>query len=105
MKKFLYISVLSLFIPAYASCNLEDLDNNSVCSIQNLRKNINPIYTHNSNVSEFSSNPESRLQPIKRSDIEETTRTFEPTESDYSYNTSCQFGVCLQNRKAPLFKK
>ena len=32
-------------------------------------------------------------------------REFAPAESDYSYNSSCQFGVCMQNRSTPLFQQ
>ena len=109
MKKFLIFSILVIplifpFIsPARAACPIEGGE--TVCSLPGFRERVTPVYNPSGeNLSEFADSPEGRLKPLDRSDIREQAESFAPTESDYNYNSSCQFGVCLQNRSKPLFQ-
>lgn len=109
MKKFLIISVILLSTPfiypnlSFAACPVDGGE--TVCSLSGFRERVSPIYSPSSNISEFSDSPEARLKPIDRSDIREQAQSFAPTQYDYNYNSSCQFGVCLQNRDTPLFQQ
>ncbi len=111
MKKFLIISFLFAIplifpnsAPARAACPIEGGE--TVCSLPGFREHVPPVYNPSGdNISEFSESPEARLKPVDRSDIREQAQSFAPTESDYNYNSSCQFGVCLQNRSKPLFQQ
>ena len=111
MKKFLiFLSLLVIplifpFIsPARAACPIEGGE--TVCSLPGFRERVTPVYNPTgANISEFGESPEARLNPVDRSDIREQAQSFVPTENDYNYNSSCQFGVCLQNRAKPLFQQ
>lgn len=94
MKKYLILFAMFLVMPAYAMCPVED--GAAVCSLPGFREQVSPIYNPKTNINEFSGTPEARLRPIDRSDIGQQIREFAPAESDYSYNSSCQFGVCMQ---------
>lgn len=103
MKKFLIFAAFCLALPTYAMCSLDE--NATACTAQGLREEMSPTYNPQSNIKEFSGTPETRLNPIKRDTAENMQRSFAPSESNYSYNSSCQFGVCLQNRNTPLFQQ
>ena len=103
MKKYLILFAMFLVMPAYAMCPVED--GAAVCSLPGFREQVSPIYNPKTNINEFSGTPEARLRPIDRSEIGQQIREFAPAESDYSYNSSCQFGVCMQNRSTPLFQQ
>lgn len=106
MKKLFIITsilIVSLCLPSFATCSIEE--NETVCSLPDFREKVSPIYNPNSNITEFSGSPEARLAPLDRSDIRNESGSFAPTESNFNYNSSCQFGVCLQNRDTPLFRK
>ena len=103
MKKFLILSALIFALPTFAVCAIEGGD--TVCSLPGFREQITPTYDPKSNISEYSDSPEARLNPIDRSDIEQEMRRFTPAEGNYSYNSSCQFGVCMQNKSTPLFQQ
>ena len=104
MKKFLILSAILSILPVYAMCPVED--GATVCTLPGFREPFSPTYNPKSNINEFSGSPEARLNPIQRDNvIQEQTRQFAPVESNYSYNSSCQFGVCMQNRAKPLFQQ
>ncbi len=112
MKKFLINSFGVMFLlsfvttcqlPLFAACPIEGGE--TVCSLPDFREQVSPTYSPKSNISEFSDTGEARLNPIKRDDIEQEFKRFRPGETDYSYNSSCQFGVCMQNRSTPLFQQ
>ena len=106
MKKLFIITsilIVSLCLPSFATCSIEE--NETVCSLPDFREKVSPIYNPNSNIKEFSGSPEARLAPLDRSDIRNESGSFAPTEGNFNYNSSCQFGVCLQNRDTPLFRK
>ena len=103
MKKFLILSALLFALPSFAACPIEGGE--TVCSLPGFREQVSPVYQTRNGISEFSGTPEARLNPLDRSDIRDQAGSFAPTESNYNYNSSCQFGVCLQNRETPLFQK
>ena len=78
MKKIFILSsilIVSVFLPSFAMCPVDE------------------------------GAPEARLTPLNRSDIRNEANSFAPSENNFNYNSSCQFGVCLQNRDTPLFQK
>ena len=103
MKKLSIILMLRSFMPVYAACPVEE--GAMVCTLPGFREQLAPTYSQKTNISEFTDSPEVRLNPIQRDDIQEQTREFAPQESNYSYNSSCQFGVCMQNRIKPIFQQ
>lgn len=105
MNKFLILSAISfMFLPAaFATC---PVDGNTVCAVPGFREQVPPVYNPAfSNINEFSGSQEARLNPLDRSDIREQSQSFAPTESNYNYNTDCQFGVCLDNRQNTIFQQ
>lgn len=103
MKKFLIISAILFALPSYAMCPVDGGD--TVCSLPNFREQVSPIYNPSSGISEFSGSPEARLKPLDRSNIIPQVKGITPAGSDLNYNSSCQFGVCMQNRSTPLFEQ
>lgn len=106
MKKILILStilIVSMFLPCFATCPIDE--GATVCSVPGFREKVSPIYNPNSYIKEFSGSPEARLTPLNRSDIRTEADSFAPSENNFNYNSSCQFGVCLQNRNTPLFQK
>ena len=106
MKKIFILSsilIVSALSPVFAMCSIDE--STTVCSVPGFREKVSPIYNPNSQIKEFSGSPEARLTPLNRSDIRNEANSFAPSENTFNYNSSCQFGVCLQNRDTPLFKK
>lgn len=106
MKKIFILSsilIVSALSPVFAMCSIDE--SATVCSVPGFREKVLPIYNPNSQIKEFSGSPEARLTPLNRSDIRNEANSFAPSENNFNYNSSCQFGVCLQNRDTPLFQK
>ena len=106
MKKIFILSsilIVSALSPVFAMCSIDE--SATVCSVPGFREKVSPIYNPNSQIKEFSGSPEARLTPLNRSDIRNEANSFAPSENNFNYNSSCQFGVCLQNRETPLFQK
>ncbi len=106
MKKIFILSsilIVSALSPVFAMCSIDE--SATVCSVPGFREKVSPIYNPNSQIKEFSGSPEARLTPLNRSDIRNEANSFAPSENNFNYNSSCQFGVCLQNRDTPLFQK
>ncbi len=105
MKKILLFVILLISATqiSFATCPIDG--NETVCSLPGFREKVSPVYNPSSNLKEFSGSPEARLHPLDRSDIRDQAQSFAPNQYDYSYNSSCQFGVCLQNRDTPLFQQ
>ena len=106
MKKIFILSsilIVSVFLPSFALCPVHE--GATACSVPAVREKVSPIYNPNSQIKEFSGSPEARLTPLNRSDIRNEANSFAPSENNFNYNSSCQFGVCLQNRDTPLFQK
>ena len=105
MKKIFIFFCLLLTVPTFAMCSVEEGATLCSSSVAGIREEFSPTYNPQSGISEFSNTPEARLKPIKRNDIEYQMRKFAPSESNFNYNSSCQFGVCLENRNTPLFQQ
>ena len=106
MKKIFILSsilIVSALSPVFAMCSIDE--SATVCSVPGFREKVSPIYNPNSQIKEFSGSPEARLKPLNRRDISNEANSFAPSENNFNYNSSCQFGVCLQNRDTPLFQK
>jgi len=101
MKKFL-ILLLLINIPVFASCPIED--GATSCSIAEF-KEINPTYSPSSNLKEYSDTPETRLSPSKSTVREFKKRDFGVSNTDFNYDTTCQFGVCTDFGKDILFQR
>lgn len=101
MKKFFIIFSLLISIPAFASCPIEE--GTTSCSIAEF-KEINPTYSPSSNIKEYSDIPETRLTPSNNGVRELKKRNFGVNNTDFGYNTSCQFGVCTDFGKDVLFQ-
>ena len=62
-------------------------------------------YSPKSSIKEFAGSPEARLKPSQNDEPSKNLRDFGPQPADYSYNTSCQFGVCNYSGTPQLFDK
>ena len=106
MKNIIFFTMLISIIPVYSACSLDDLDATS-CSIAAFQKQqpLATTYSQQSSIKEFSDTPETRLKPIQNDAPSRNLRDFGPQPADYSYNTSCQFGVCNPTGTPQLFEK
>ena len=99
MKNFLFVPVVLLSLPVFASCPIDD---NASCSIaQFTRKQIKPTYAQNSIVSDYSDTPETRLNPVLNPADEEGLQNFGNRPKNFNYNADCQFGVCQNSSGVP----
>ncbi len=104
MKKLIVLFSLLMTLPCLSACPIESGE--MVCSVAGFREQVTPTYQPRGNIREFSSSPEARLNAIDRSEISKQIRDFSATESNFNYNSSCQFGVCLQqDQNTPLFQQ
>lgn len=105
MKKILLISGLILLSPlTYAAC---PLDGDSLsCSVAKFQQPqpMQRTYSPKSTIKEFAGSPESRLKPSQNEEPSTNLRDFGPQPADYSYNTSCQFGICNPSGAPQLFE-
>jgi hypothetical protein len=97
MKKILVLSLIFFAVPVYSACLV---DGNS-CSIANFQSETE--MSTQSKSSTFSPTPSADRDPLKEPTISKPLRGFGQQESDYSYNSSCQFGVCNQTGAPKLF--
>ena len=102
MKKLLIISLFLTILPSFASCPIND--DATSCSIAEF-KEINPTYSPSGSIKEYSDTPETRLNPVENEVRELKKRDFGVNNTDFSYNTSCQFGVCTDFGKDVLFQR
>lgn len=106
MKKFLIALTILISTPLFtpASCPIDGETN--ACSIaQFSQKPLVPTYSPSSNLREFSGTPEARLKPAEKIRPENQLRTFGSQPTNYSYNSSCQFGVCSSTGTPQLFEQ
>jgi hypothetical protein len=100
MKKFLIMFVILGAIPAFGACPI-DAENTS-CSLANYQE-ANSLDSPSSTSNPFVSTPNAIREPMKGEAISKPLRGFGQQETDYSYNSSCQFGVCNQTGAPRLF--
>ena len=94
--KFIIIFASMLFCSqAFALCPIDGGE--SVCSLPGFREQVSPIYHENSGILNLPQ-PNIELQPLKREDPMAQMRS---PINKLNYNSSCQFGVCLQDEKTP----
>lgn len=104
MKKLIILSFLLTSIPAFATCPIDG--DGAACTIaQFSREPMQKTYAPNSNIKEFSGTPEARLNPARVNAPSRELRNFRQVPDDYSYNSSCQFGVCNQTGTPQLFQQ
>jgi len=103
MKKYIIFAAMFAALPVLALCSIEE--GAEVCSIPGFRTKFQPTYNPQSNLKEFSGSPEARLNPVKRTDFSDESRNFTNPDNKFNYNTSCQFGVCLQDNSKPIFNQ
>ena len=101
------ILILSLFLSstlAFASCPIND--DSTSCSIATFQQPtpMQRTYSQSSNIKEYSDTPEARLKPSQNNLPSRNLRDFGPQPADYSYNTSCLFGICNPSGTPELFK-
>ena len=103
MKKiFILLAITTFANQTYASCLIDDID--TACSLAGLREPLNTSYSQDSHVPDLSENPDVRLRP-KTNKISSQLRDFGQQPTDFSYNSSCQFGVCNQTGAPKLFNQ
>ena len=105
MKNIILFIVLISVLPAYSACSIENLD--TFCSIAEFQQQqpMPRTYSPKSTIKEFAGSPEARLKPSQNNKPSENLRDFGPQPADYSYNTSCQFGVCNPSGVPQLFEQ
>ena len=107
MKKLLSLLVLLLLFAniSHAACSIEDgLTSCSIAEIQQPQP-MPRTYAPASSIKEFSETPEARLKPSQNDLPSRQLRDFGPQTADYSYNTSCQFGICNPSGAPQLFER
>ena len=104
MKKILILSAILTTSLAYASCPIDGLtDSCSIAEIQSPQP-MQRTYAPASTIKEYSGSPEARLKPSQNNLPSRQLRDFGPQRADYSYNTSCQFGICSRSGTPHLFE-
>ena len=104
MKKILIITVILTSSSAYAACPIDGTTNS--CSIAEFQQQqpMQRTYSPAASINEYSETPETRLKPTLNDRPHQHLRDFGPQSTDYSYNTSCQFGVCNPSGAPQLFE-
>ena len=103
MNKFLAIlSVILISSSVHANCLIDDIG--TACNIADFRKPMNTSFGQDTHVPDFSENPNVRLNP-QENKITKQLRNFGQSPSDFSYNSNCQFGVCMDTGAPKLFNQ
>ena len=105
MKKLLITLAILSSGYAYAACPIDGLSTS--CSLAEFQQQqpMQRTYSPKSTIKEFAGSPEARLKPSQNNEPSQNLRDFGPQPADYSYNTSCQFGVCNDSGTPQLFQK
>ncbi len=103
MKKIIILSFILTSLPTFAACPIDS--KGAACIAQFSREPMQQTYAPNSNIKEFSGTPEARLNPARVNAPTTELRNFRQVQDDYSYNSSCQFGVCNQTGAPQLFQQ
>lgn len=104
-KHFIILSLFLTSISVQASCPIDG--STTSCSIAEFQQQqpMQRTYSPQSTIKEFSGSPEARLKPSQNNEPSKNLRNFGPQPADYSYNTSCQFGICNESGTPQLFEK
>jgi len=106
MQKYVIILTMILINPiAFGACPIDG--ETTSCSIAEFQQPqpMQRTFSPKSTIKEFAGSPEARLKPSQNEKPSENLRDFGPQPVDYSYNTSCQFGVCNPSGTPQLFEK
>ena len=105
MKKIFSIITLSITLPVFASCPIDGTTTS--CSLAEFQQPqpMQRTYSPSSTIKEYSGTPEARLKPSQNNIPSKNLRDFGPQPADYSYNTSCLFGICNPSGTPELFKR
>ena len=97
--------MLSIMPFAYSACLIDG--ETTSCSIADIQQAqpMQRTYSPKSTIKEFAGSPEARLKPSQNNKPSQNLRDFGPQSVDYSYNTSCQFGICNPSGTPQLFEK
>lgn len=101
MKRLLFLSSFLITIPVFATCSIDGLS----CSLAEFQKSSDTTYSTKPIINEFAVSPEARLKPDENTPDKKMLRDFGPNNSEYGYNTNCQFGVCYERNTTPLFNQ
>lgn len=95
MKHLLIFSLILISTPVFASCPIDGATNACIAQFQTVpvAKPMQTVIKRTDAVREFSSTPTTTAIDREPSDSR-PLRTFGPTQQDYGYNSSCQFGIC-----------
>ena len=103
MKKFFTIlSIILISSSVHANCLIDDIG--TACNISEFRKPISTSYNRGSQIKEYSDTPDTLLNPRENA-LTKQLRNFGQSQSDFSYNSSCQFGVCMDTGAPQLFNQ
>lgn len=100
MKK-LFTLLFLIALPSYAACPIENGATSCIAEF----KEINPTYKPSGSIKEYSDTPETRLRPTESEVREFKKQDFGVKNTDFSYDSSCQFGVCTDFGKDVLFQR
>lgn len=105
MNKIILTAAIAILISpySYATCSIEEASTCSIAKIQQ-PKPMQRTYSPAASINEYSETPETRLKPTLNDRPHQHLRDFGPQSTDYSYNTSCQFGVCNPSGAPQLFE-
>lgn len=95
MRKLSFLIVILISLPVFATCPIDGISDACVAgttALPNLMPSESAIPSNSSNKI-FTETPSTsditrEIKPIK-------TQNFGVTGQDYGYNSSCQFGVCM----------
>ena len=92
---------LTLTLPSLATCSIDETTG-AACSIAQFeQEKMEPTYSSNKVIKEFTGSPEARLKPGKGIKTSPEIQDFGNQPKDYSYNADCQFGICKNNSGVP----
>lgn len=105
MKKHIITLILISTPMAFGACAIDG--ESTSCSIAEFQQPqpMQRTFSPKSTIKEFAGSPEARLKPSQNDEPSKNLRDFGPQSADYSYNTSCQFGVCNPTGTPQLFEK
>ena len=92
MKNLLLLIAFLITIPAHATCSIEEGGSCKVAEV--LRQPMQNTYQVSKPLVKEFGGTGKQLQPAKNDAPAKQLRNFGPKQTDYSYSTSCQFGIC-----------
>lgn len=98
MKNILTLIVISISIPVFAACPINGNGGACVAEFQQTGipalKSVSPVIEPAIPKTNFSETP-AMVNSNREYQAKKDLRSFPNTEQDYGYNSSCQFGVCM----------